>query len=159
MKIFDQYAYLCTTFGLVKVNVQKGEISDTYNIGQNIEDMTLVGNTLYAAVKNSNNVFQGSLNDNLLDKSNWTRYEGAKKDLPFTVEGKTITSSSVVVYDNTNRCYWSNDADGNLQAYTLNDDKEQTILHSGIHPDGPSSNFFYFIYQLEPHCQATDGGV
>ena len=158
VKIFDQYAYLCTTFGLVKVNVQKGEISDTYNIGQNIEDMTLVGNTLYAAVKNSNNVFQGSLNDNLLDKSNWTRYEGAKKDLPFTVEGKTITSSSVVVYDNTNRCYWSNDADGNLQAYTLNDDKEQTILHSGIHPDGPSSNFFYFMKVFNNKLYGVPGG-
>ncbi len=158
VKVFDQYAYLCTSFGLVKVNVQKGEITDTYNIGQNIDDMTLVNNTIYAAVKSSNRVFQGSVNDNLLDKINWTLYDGAKKDLPFAIEGKKITTSSVVVYDNTNQCYWSNDADGNLQAYTLNDDNEQTIIRSGIHPDGPSSNYFYSMKVFNNKLYGVPGG-
>ena len=36
MYVNGQYAYLSTVFGIIKINVSKAEISDTYNLGFNV---------------------------------------------------------------------------------------------------------------------------
>ena len=66
----QQYAYLCTGFGIVKVNMQRAEISESYILDQNIVDM-IVGNNMIYAKSKDNKVYAASLNSNLIDKSNW----------------------------------------------------------------------------------------
>lgn len=64
--------YLSTGFGIVKLNVAKAEISDTYNLGFNVNYSYIEGNYIYAAGK-SNGLYRALLTDNLLNRNNWTR--------------------------------------------------------------------------------------
>ena len=73
--MYQQYAYLATGFGVVKVNMQRAEISESYILNLNISDVDIDGGILYAKALNSNNsmsVYTGSLNSNLIDKHNWS---------------------------------------------------------------------------------------
>ncbi len=68
--IYGKYAYLGTGFGVVKVNMDYAEISDSYNLGRDIRAITIEGTNIY--VKNAyGSVFVAPLNGNLLDKNNW----------------------------------------------------------------------------------------
>lgn len=64
------YCYISTGFGILKVNVGKAEISDTYNLGFNVNYTYIEGNYIYAA-SNEQGLFRALLSDNLLDKNNW----------------------------------------------------------------------------------------
>lgn len=83
--IYGRYAYLATNFGVVKVNADRAEISESYNIfGMNIKNVAVSGGYIYARRKD-NIVMAGSLNDNLIDRNNWkitSDYDAAifKKD-------------------------------------------------------------------------------
>ena len=71
-------AFLSTTFGLIVVDLNKLEISDTYsNIGPggtvaNVFDTAVANGYLYAAT--SAGLLRGALSSNLLDYRNWTQY-------------------------------------------------------------------------------------
>ena len=73
--IKDYYAYLCTGFGIVKLNVSKAEISDTYNLGFKINWCEIDGNSIYA-YSQTNGKYSAKLSDNLLDKNSWNRVGG-----------------------------------------------------------------------------------
>ena len=64
------YCYISTGFGILKVNVGKAEISDTYNLGFNVNYTYIEGNYIYAA-SNEQGLFRALLSDNLLDRNNW----------------------------------------------------------------------------------------
>ena len=70
-----KYAYLSNGFGIVKVNIADGEISDTYNLGFSVNWCEIDGNTI-SAYSASNGKYSASLTDNLLDKSNWKKVGG-----------------------------------------------------------------------------------
>lgn len=65
-----KYAYLSNGFGIVKLNMANGEISDTYNLGFAVNWCEIDGNTINA-YSASNGKYSASLTDNLLDKNNW----------------------------------------------------------------------------------------
>ena len=71
-------AYLSTTFGLVVLDLNKLEVSDTYsNIGPggtvvNVYDAAVANGYLYAAT--SVGLLRGALTSNLLDYRSWTQY-------------------------------------------------------------------------------------
>ena len=71
-------AYLSTTFGLVVIDLNKLEVSDTYsNIGPggtvvNVYDAAVANGYLYAAT--SAGLLRGALASNLLDYRSWTQY-------------------------------------------------------------------------------------
>ncbi|WP_345052470.1 ligand-binding sensor domain-containing protein [Hymenobacter glaciei] len=71
-------AYLSTTFGLVVIDLNKLEVSDTYsNIGPggtvvNVYDAAVANGYLYAAT--SAGLLRGPLTSNLLDYRSWTQY-------------------------------------------------------------------------------------
>lgn len=67
-----KYAYLSNGFGIVKLNMANGEISDTYNLGFAVNWCEIDGNTINA-YSASNGKYSASLTDNLLDKNNWKR--------------------------------------------------------------------------------------
>ena len=69
------YCYLSTGFGLVKLNVAKAEISDSYNLSFPVNYSYIDGSYIYAASQ-SNGLYRASLTANLLDKNNWTQVGG-----------------------------------------------------------------------------------
>ncbi|MBO7046026.1 MAG: Por secretion system protein [Prevotella sp.] len=68
------YAYLSTGFGIVKVNMQKAEITETYHFGKNITATSIKNNTIYAKI-NDSSVISAPISSNLLDPNNWTPTE------------------------------------------------------------------------------------
>lgn len=67
--VHNEYAYLSTNFGIVVVNANKKEITNTYNFGFPVRHCTIAGNTIYAATDNG--IYEGNMTDNLLDQNNW----------------------------------------------------------------------------------------
>lgn len=65
------YAYLCTGFGVVKVNMQRGEISESYILDFNINNAGISGNSIYIRTA-TGTVLTGSTQSNLIDPHNWS---------------------------------------------------------------------------------------
>lgn len=69
--IHEQYAYLACGFGIVKLDVQNHEISESYMLNQNILNISIENNMLYA--KTDDGVICGSMSKNLIDPNNWQK--------------------------------------------------------------------------------------
>lgn len=67
------YAYLSNGFGIIKVNVSDGEISETYNLGFKVDWCEIKDNNIYAYSSQQQGKYCASLSANLLDKSNWKK--------------------------------------------------------------------------------------
>lgn len=67
-----KYAYMSNGFGIIKVNVTDGEISDTYNLGFKVNWCEIKDNYIYAYSQSSGQ-YRAPLSVNLLDKNNWLR--------------------------------------------------------------------------------------
>jgi sugar lactone lactonase YvrE len=70
----DGIAYLGCDFGIVKLNLERMEISETWFIGNNgsyvqVNDMTNHNDDIYVA--STTGIFHGNLSDNLVNFSNW----------------------------------------------------------------------------------------
>lgn len=78
--MYGKYAYMSNGFGIIKVNVADGEISDTYNLGFNVNWCEIKDNHIHVYSK-TNGQYRASLTSNLLDKNNWSKVGGyvAKK--------------------------------------------------------------------------------
>jgi len=87
--IYDKYAYLSTGFGILKLNVVDAEISDTYNLGINVNYCYLEGSYIYASSVKSG-LYKALLTDNLMDKNNWTRV-GDGKAKNTTIDSDLLT--------------------------------------------------------------------
>ena len=68
--IYNEFAYLCTGFGIVKINMDRAEISESYILDQNINAIVIDNKTIYARNKQGV-VYKATLTDNLIDKTNW----------------------------------------------------------------------------------------
>ena len=69
--IYQQYAYLCMPFGVIKVNMERAEISETYQLNKNINAIGINGDNLY--IRSSDNiVLVGNNTKNLIDPNNWS---------------------------------------------------------------------------------------
>ena len=68
--IYQQYAYLCMSFGVIKVNMERAEISETYILNQNVQAVAIDNTNIYTRT-DQNTVYTANLNSNLIDKSNW----------------------------------------------------------------------------------------
>ena len=68
--IYQQYAYLCMPFGVIKVNMERAEISETYMLNQNIQAVVIDNTSIYAR-NDQGTVYSALLSTNLIDKSNW----------------------------------------------------------------------------------------
>lgn len=141
------YAYLSTNFGIIKINMRDSEISETYNLGMVISNCAISDNRIY--VLTGQDIYSASIDDNLLDKNNWSK-ENEKNNSIFDSENTIETTSKhgykeLRIYDNNNKCWWSNQEDNKLQSYIETEDGQQTITRRDINPDGPKHNHFGFI--------------
>lgn len=69
--IYGQYAYLACGFGIVKLDVANSEISESYMLNQNILNIVIKNDIIYA--KTNQYVLYGSLKSNLIDPNNWKK--------------------------------------------------------------------------------------
>ena len=86
--IDGNYAYLSTGFGIVKLNVGRAEISDTYNLGRNVNATALADNCIFAATNGS--LMRARTTDNLLDKRSWTSISRDNYSHLFNFNGKLV---------------------------------------------------------------------
>lgn len=74
------YAYLATDFGVIKINTQRYEISETYMLNMIINAVAIKNGFIYAK-NNTGTILSASLSKNLLDSNNWTIDASASNDL------------------------------------------------------------------------------
>ena len=67
----NNYAYLTTGFGVVKVNMKRSEIAETYILNENIVSVGIDNNMIYVLTADGN-VLAGPLSANLIDFHNWS---------------------------------------------------------------------------------------
>lgn len=70
--VYNEYAFLSTGFGVIKLNTRKAEISNTYNLGFAVNYTYTENNYIYAASE-TNGLYRAEMTANLLDKNNWSR--------------------------------------------------------------------------------------
>ena len=66
-----RYAYICTGFGIVVVDMVDGIIRDSYELGLNVKCCALSQKNIFLGT--TTGLWRGTLTDNLKDKSNWTQ--------------------------------------------------------------------------------------
>ena len=81
-------AYISTGFGIVQLNLEKLEFTNTYNIGYNTYCSYIYDNHLYIGTENG--IYKGAINDNLLDKANWSKINDSKVSELNDFNGKLI---------------------------------------------------------------------
>ena len=81
-------AYISTGFGIVQLNLEKLEFTNTYNIGYNTYCSYIYDNHLYIGTENG--IYKGAINDNLLDKANWSKINDSKISELNVFNGKLI---------------------------------------------------------------------
>ena len=79
-------AYLSTGFGIVKINVERAEISDTYYLGVSATSVALTARHIYATTR-YHGLFSARLTDNLLDRNRWTQDTSHKFSQVFSLNG------------------------------------------------------------------------
>ena len=146
--MYNEYAYLSTAFGIIKINMKAAEVSDTYQIGVNVNYCYIKDGSIYAV--STDGVYSASLKTNLLDPNTWQ-----KTDVTPEARQKQQRTN---VYDDTNHCYWTVDDEGLLMAYIKDTDGTKTNLRTGINPDGPKYNHFFFLKFVDGTLYTTGGG-
>ncbi len=76
ISLYEQYCYIAATTGIIIVDLQKGQIKDTYYIGEDAADVNV-----YAIAFHQDSIFatsdtilyKGALKDNLIDYRHWQK--------------------------------------------------------------------------------------
>ena len=75
LDIEGRYGYLCTGFGVMKLDVANAEVVDTYKLGFRVDYCYTANGYIYAA-SSIRGVYKASLKSNLLDPKSWS-YDGS----------------------------------------------------------------------------------
>ena len=122
--IFGVYAYLSTSFGVIKLNVRDAEISETYKLNNNILSVAEFNGKVFAAAEKSG-CYVGNIKDNLIDPASWNFVEC---DVParFVVFNNQLLGykwSDIYKMDPDNLKYYGTEKYGNsdVSHYSFND--------------------------------------
>lgn len=66
LTVQGKYVFMCTAFGVVKVNVANAEIADTYNLALSINDVAATSKNMFAATDQG--LYSAPLTANLRDR-------------------------------------------------------------------------------------------
>lgn len=157
--LYQQYAFLSTDAGVLKIDMRKAEIADTYYFGYAVANVAVSNDNIYAQTLQGA-VYCGNLTANLNDPAAWTlasQWSDFSNSHDISVSS-TNGYTEYIAYDSTNQCYWSNQSDGRLQAFTLNANGQRTVILSSIAPDGPKYNYFNYLYHKNGRLYTSGGG-
>jgi len=144
-------AYLCTAFGVVKLNVSKAEISETYNLGKSIKGLAVVGNNIYISTV-TNGIYSASTNENLVNKLIWKRVNQTSAE-HFVQLGQQIicANGTEIMQYNTSANTFSN-------IITLGSAVER-MATSGNHLMAGNSSENYCFSSASQYVKVARGGV
>lgn len=92
ISINGNYAYLATSFGILKLNVKDAEISDTYNLGYKVNGSVIFNGYMYLVTPSG--TMKGNITKNLLDKNNWSKINGYNFNAIFNAGGALLCSDN-----------------------------------------------------------------
>ena len=94
--LYNEFAYLNMASGIVVVNMNRNEITETYNLGLNITSSAILNGKIYAVTTRTDlypsGIIQADLSNNLLDKNSWSAY---------AVSGLSVPVNQLANYNNT----------------------------------------------------------
>lgn len=129
------YAYMSLGLGVTKLDVKRGIIVDTYQLGFGINYTYTKDGYLYAASK-TNGLYRGKQTDNLLDINNWQRIGDYTE----------LNENRTNVEDTQAKLWWTRTEDNKLACYTMDAEGNRIYKTEGVKPEGPASNNFYRLY-------------
>lgn len=141
--IIDKYAYLCTNFGILQIDMNDCKVAETYNLKKRVNSCNIKDGYMYASTSDGN--YKCLLGANMADPANWLP---TQDNISFTGDNDIIISTAngyteYIAYDKHNKCYWSNEKSGTMQSYTLDTNNVRTVTRSGIGvSDAPKYNYF-----------------
>ena len=114
----DRYAYVCCSFGIVVIDLDRSEVKDTYIIGPNgtylgVNDLTLHNNVFYAATEGGI-YYAKADNPNLADFAQWRRFANG---LPNARDN----FSQIELFDNHVIANYSDNTYDNDKLYSITD--------------------------------------
>ena len=140
------YAYLSLGLGVVKLDVKRGIIVDTYQLGFNIDYTYTKDGYIYAA-SSTNGLYRGKQTDNLLDTNHWQRIG----------DYTPLVEDRLNLEDTQAKLWWTRTESGKLACYTIDANGNRTYKTEGVRPEGPASNNFYRLYMHNGKLYATGG--
>lgn len=93
---YNEFAYLCTRFGIVVLDTKKQEIKETYRFNLTTTSVVIHQDNIYAAIDST--IMVAPLGANLIDPNNWTRFTTGNTDID---TGKVL---QLCVFQNTLFC-------------------------------------------------------
>lgn len=87
---YGKYAYLCTAFGIVQINVAGGYIADTYDLGRSVKNVAVSGD--YILARTDDAIYSGSTRNNLYDRANWKIVNENQWDIMGTMNGQAVAA-------------------------------------------------------------------
>ena len=114
----DRYTYVCCSFGIVVIDLDRSEVKDTYIIGPNgtylgVNDLTLHNNVFYAATEGGI-YYAKADNPNLADFAQWRRFANG---LPNARDN----FSQIELFDNHVIANYSDNTYDNDKLYSITD--------------------------------------
>jgi non-canonical purine NTP pyrophosphatase (RdgB/HAM1 family) len=67
--LYNNFVYFATDFGIMVINLNKKEVTDTYKLNKSVKSVCIQGETILAATDEG--LFGANLKDNLLDPNVW----------------------------------------------------------------------------------------
>lgn len=141
---YNQYVYLCCGFGIVKIDVNRLEISESYMLGRNITDVVISGDDIYAKIVDKKTTLVGTpvipygattINIDSLEKA---RY---KTDI-ITYYIKGSLNANLIDAGNWEKCI-----EDQSSRFTQDNTDYDTYIEEvkTLQPGGPKYNYFGFL--------------
>ena len=70
LQVVDSMAYISTEFGIVTLNLNRREFSNTYTLGFSVNSVAVYDGYIFACTPSG--LYRGTLSQNLLDNKNWS---------------------------------------------------------------------------------------
>ena len=121
-------AYLSTNFGIVSINMEQGEVSNTYDIGKKVISSTSTEECIYAVT--SQGIYKGEKEKNLLDKNNWKLFSTQSIESLFSFNNDLYALNAAGLYS-------FDEADGSMQpvkagVFSYVNSEEETLLLGSV---------------------------
>lgn len=129
------YAYLSLGLGVAKLDVKRGIIVDTYQLGFNVDYTYTKDGYIYAA-SSTNGLYRGKQTDNLLDANHWQHIG----------DYTPLMEDHLNVEDTQAKLWWTRTESDKLACYTIDANGNRVYKTEGVSPEGPASNHFYRLY-------------
>lgn len=130
--VVDHLAYLCTSFGLLEVDMKECTVKNTYQLDVNVKGLMKEGSNTY--ITDGSKVLYNTPDRNWHDKTTWQTTTAVKKE--------TILAKEK--YSKTKDIYWSCDGSDGLRGYVYDDSGTELVLTSyKIQPNSPVRDLAY----------------